>query len=199
MTDHRPSTRRLRPYAARPRYRRASLRCYARRVRVVGIDLGERRIGVAVSDASGTLARPLKTIERGASDADAVERLYATIADLAAEDEVGSVVVGLPVRLDGSASPQTLRVNAMVTLLSNRLTVPVMTQDERLSSREAEERLSVREKDWRKRKAKLDAAAAAVILQDYLDAANASSHERQEGRAARGQSRGQSDNGGDTE
>ena len=111
-------------------------------MRVVGIDLGERRIGVAVSDASGTLARPLKTIERGASDADAVERLYATIADLAAEDEVGSVVVGLPVRLDGSASPQTLRVSAMVTMLSNRLAVPVITQDERLSSREAEERLS---------------------------------------------------------
>jgi len=144
-------------------------------MRVVGIDLGERRIGVAVSDASGTLARPLKTIERGASDADAIERLQAMIADL---DEVGSVVVGLPTRLDGSSSPQTVRINAMVTLLSNRLKVPVVTQDERLSSREAEERLSVREKDWRKRKAKLDAAAAAVILQDYLD----SEGQRAEGR-----------------
>jgi putative Holliday junction resolvase len=151
-------------------------------VRVVGIDLGERRIGVAVSDASGTLARPLKTIERDASDADAVERLYNAIADLAAEDEVGSVVVGLPVRLDGSASPQTLRVNAMVAMLSNRLTVPVLTQDERLSSREAEERLAVREKDWRKRKAKLDAAAAAVILQDYLDAHALTAQKSQRGR-----------------
>ena len=139
-------------------------------VRVVGIDLGERRIGVAVSDASGTLARPLKTIERGASDAEAVERLQAVIAELAAEDEVGSVVVGLPMRLDGSPNRQTQRVGTMVTLLSARLAVPVFTQDERLSSREAEERLSLREKDWRKRKAKLDAAAAAVILQDYLDA-----------------------------
>jgi putative Holliday junction resolvase len=139
-------------------------------VRVVGIDLGERRIGVAVSDPSGTLARPLKTIERGASDADAIERLDAMIAELAAEDGVGSVVVGLPMRLDGTHSPQTLRVGTMVTLLSARLAVPVFTQDERLSSREAEERLSHREKDWRKRKAKLDAAAAAVILQDYLDA-----------------------------
>ena len=148
----------------------AGPRCYSRVVRVIGIDLGERRIGVAVSDASGTLARPLKTIDRGATDADAVERLLAMIAELAAQDEVGSVVVGLPTRLDGSPSPQTLRTNAMVTLLSARLPVPVFTQDERLSSREAEERLSVREKDWRKRKAKLDAAAAAVILQDYLDA-----------------------------
>jgi putative Holliday junction resolvase len=138
-------------------------------VRVVGIDLGERRIGVAVSDPSGTLARPLKTIERGGSDAEAVETLSAMIAELAAEDEVGSVVVGLPARLDGTPSPQTLRIGAMVTLLSARLAIPVFTQDERLSSREAEERLALREKDWRKRKAKLDAAAAAVILQDFLD------------------------------
>lgn len=143
-------------------------------MRVVGIDLGERRIGVAVSDASGTLARPLTTIERGASDADAVERLHAMIVELTAEDEVGSVVVGLPTRLDGSPNRQTLRVGTMVTLLSARLTVPVFTYDERLSSREAEERLSIREKDWRKRKAKLDAAAAAVILQDYLDARSSS-------------------------
>jgi putative Holliday junction resolvase len=139
-------------------------------VRVVGIDLGERRIGVAVSDASGTLARPLKTIERGSSDPEAVERLNTLVAHLAAEEGVGSVVVGVPTRLDGSSSPQTVRVKAMVARLAARLTIPVVMQDERLSSREAEERLSVREKDWRKRKAKLDAAAAAVILQDYLDA-----------------------------
>jgi putative Holliday junction resolvase len=139
-------------------------------VRVVGIDLGERRIGVAVSDASATLARPLKTIERGASDAEAIERLHALIDALAAEDDVASVVVGLPSRLDGSPNRQTERVGTMVTMLAARLSVPVFTQDERLSSREAEERLSLREKDWRKRKAKLDAAAAAVILQDFLDA-----------------------------
>ena len=135
----------------------------------MGLDLGERRIGVAVSDTSGTLARPLTTIERGSSDADAVERLHGLIAELAAEDEIDAVVVGLPTRLDGSAHRQTERVGTMVALLSARLTIPVFTCDERLSSREAEERLSVREKDWRKRKAKLDAAAAAVILQDYLD------------------------------
>ena len=146
----------------------------------MGIDLGERRIGVAISDASGTLARPLKTIQRGISDADAVEQLRAMIEEISAEDEVGSVVVGLPKRLDGSPNPQTLRVGTMVTLLSARLALPIYTQDERLSSREAEERLSLREKDWRKRKAKLDAAAAAVILQDYLDARK-SSREREQG------------------
>ena len=138
-------------------------------MRTVGLDLGERRIGVAVSDPSGTLARPLTAIKRGASDPEAVDRIHAIVSELAAEDEVDSVVVGLPRRLDGSSSPQTVRATAMVSLLSARLTIPVVTQDERLSSREAEERLAVREKDWRKRKEKLDAAAAAVILQDYLD------------------------------
>jgi putative holliday junction resolvase len=161
--DHRPSMR------------------YSRPVRVVGFDFGERRIGVAVSDASGTLARPLKTIQRGPSDAEAIERLHATIEELAAEDAIGSVVVGLPTRLDGSPNRQTARIGAMVTLLSARLAVPVFTQDERLSSHEAEERLSLGEKDWRKRKAKLDAAAAAVILQDYLDARTLTG-QREEGR-----------------
>ena len=137
---------------------------------MVGLDLGERRIGVAVSDASGTLARPLKTIVRSSSDADAVDQLHALITEVAGEDGVGSVVVGMPSRLDGSPSPQSLRVGQMVSLLAARLAMPVFTQDERLSSHEADERLSLREKDWRKRKAKLDAAAAAVILQDFLDA-----------------------------
>jgi putative Holliday junction resolvase len=149
-------------------------------VRVIGIDFGERRIGVAVSDATGTLARPLKTIERGISDDEAIEAVHGIVADLASEDAVGAIVVGLPAHLDGTPSPQTARVTTMIARLTARLTLPVFTQDERLSSREAEERLSLREKDWRKRKAKLDAAAAAVILQDYLDA-RALSAKKQEG------------------
>ena len=140
-------------------------------MRILGIDLGERRIGLAVSDASGTLARPLKTIERGRGDADALAQLRGVIAELDAEDSIGSIVVGLPRRLDGSSTDQTARVERMVTLLSKTISLPVYTQDERLSSHEAESRLAVRERDWRKRKAKLDAAAAAVILQDFLDAA----------------------------
>lgn len=139
-------------------------------VRIIGIDLGERRIGVAVSDPTATLARPLKTIKRGTSDADAVELLRATIAQLADEEEVGGIVIGLPTRLDGTDNLQTPRVKKMIALLSALVTIPVAIQDERLSSHEAEERLSLSEKDWRKRKARLDAAAAAVILQDYLDA-----------------------------
>ena len=139
-------------------------------MRIVGIDLGERRIGLAVSDPTATLARPLKTLERGASDAAAVALLRSTIAELDAEEAVGSVVVGLPKRLDGSPNLQTPRVEKIIAMLTPHLTVPVITQDERLSSHEAESRLAAGEKDWRRRKARLDAAAAAVILQDYLDA-----------------------------
>jgi putative Holliday junction resolvase len=143
--------------------------CYSRHVRVVGIDLGERRIGVAVSDPTATLARPLKTIVRGPSDEAAVDELHAAITELAREDGLECVVVGLPKRLDGSPNRQTPRAEKIAALLAGRLTIPVVTQDERLSSREAEERLALNERDWRRRKARLDAAAAAVILQDYLD------------------------------
>jgi putative Holliday junction resolvase len=139
----------------------------------MGIDLGNRRIGLAISDASATLARPLKTIERGVSDEQAADALRDAVetanAELGGDDAIACLVVGLPTRLDGSANDQTARVQKMVALLSARFTIPVVLQDERLSSHEAEERLQLREKDWRKRKARLDAAAAAVILQDYLD------------------------------
>lgn len=140
-------------------------------MRVLGIDLGRRRIGLAVSDATRTLARPLRTIERGPSDRRAAADLAAVARQLAGEpDGLAQVVVGLPRRLDGSPTHETAHVLEMVEALRRLLSVPVDTQDERLSSHEAESRLAVGERDWRKRKARLDAAAAAVILQDYLDA-----------------------------
>jgi putative Holliday junction resolvase len=140
-------------------------------VRVLGLDLGRRRIGVAVSDASATLARPLRTIERGPSDRLALRALAALVQALAAEDDgLSAVVVGRPTRLDGAPTEQTALVEQMAEGLRRRVTVPVVFQDERLSSHEADERLASTERDWRARKQKLDAAAAAVILQDYLDA-----------------------------
>jgi putative Holliday junction resolvase len=140
-------------------------------VRVLGVDFGEKRIGVAISDPTGTLARPLKTIVRTGSDIDAVELLRATITDLSNEEDIRCIVFGLPTRLDGTDNLETPRVKTVIRLLSAQLTIPIVTQDERLSSHEAEQRLSLGERDWRKRKEKLDAAAAAVILQDYLDRA----------------------------
>jgi putative Holliday junction resolvase len=141
-------------------------------MRVVGIDLGERRVGVAISDATRTLARPVKVLTRPASDDQALGLVAAEIQRLGTEEEEGieSIVLGLPTRLDGTPNDMTPRVRAFGDALRAATGLPVVLQDERLSSREAESRLALREKSWRARKRKLDAAAAAVILQDYLDA-----------------------------
>ena len=139
-------------------------------MRIVGLDVGERRIGVAVSDATRTLARPLGVLQASVLEEDAPRVAAAEVARLAGEEDgVVSIVVGLPAHLDGSASPMTPRVRRFAAELGRLTDLPFTLQDERLTSREAESRLAVREKDWRARKAKLDAAAAAIILQDYLD------------------------------
>ena len=149
------------------------MNCYHSAVRVLGIDYGARRVGLAVSDPTGLLARPLKTLDRGAlaGEAALVEAVLTAVAEVSTDDEpLAAIVVGLPRRLDGSPNDQTPKVEAFVTRLAGRTSLPIVLQDERLTSREAESRLAVKEKDWRRRKQMLDAASAAVILQDYLDA-----------------------------
>lgn len=136
-------------------------------MRVLGVDVGLRRIGLAMSDASGLLASPWKTIEATAKPATDAERIASAVANV--EDGVQAIVIGHPRRLDGSPTELTAHVEAVAADLRRRVQVPVILQDERLTSREAEALLAEREKDWRKRKTKLDAAAAAVLLQDYLD------------------------------
>ena len=141
--------------------------------RILAIDVGARRVGLAISDASRTLARPLETIVV-ASPADAVERVARRLAQLDVDDDgIVTIVVGMPSRLDGTPSEQTAQVRAFIALLQARISTPIVTEDERLTSREAESRLAVREKDWRKRKVQLDAVAASVFLQDYLDRTSA--------------------------
>jgi putative Holliday junction resolvase len=138
-------------------------------MRVLGVDVGARRVGLAVSDPSGTIARPLSTLQV-TSDANAVELVAQEVVRLQSEDAgLTAVVVGMPTRLDGGPTGQTAHVSAFLTALRSRIPLPVVTEDERLSSVEAESRLALRHRDWRDRKAVLDAAAAAVILQDYLD------------------------------
>ena len=138
--------------------------------RVVGFDVGERRIGVAVSDASRTLARPLATLTVSGLDQSALDAAAEQVARLSAEDDaISHLVVGLPRRLDGTPTDLTPRAERFARDLAERTRLPVSLQDERLSSREAESRLAIRQKDWRVRKQRLDAAAAAVILQDFLD------------------------------
>ena len=139
-------------------------------MRALGVDYGRKRVGLALSDATGMLARPWKTLAVAGLDRQAGE-LAREIEVLSAEpDGLGVIVMGLPRRLSGEPNEQTAAVRALADRLGRNTAVPIVLQDERLSSHEAEALLSRREKDWRKRKPLLDAAAAAVILQDYLDA-----------------------------
>jgi putative holliday junction resolvase len=138
-------------------------------MRALGIDVGQRRIGLAISDATRTLARPLETI--AVKDArEAIELVGRAIDRLASEDDgLETIVVGVPARLDGTPTTTTAQVEAFVAALKARTAIAVVTEGERMTSREAESRLARRERDWRKRKTIIDAAAAAIILQDYLD------------------------------
>ena len=143
-------------------------------MRIVCFDVGERRIGVAISDPSGTLARAVGRLDIVDLQGDAHRLAAAEIARLASEgdaegDSVSAIVVGLPRHLDGSPNRMTARVTTFAAELGRLTGLPVTLQDERLTSHEAESRLAIAEKDWRARKKRLDEVAASIILQDYLD------------------------------
>lgn len=141
-------------------------------MRVLGIDFGLRRIGLALSDESATLARPWKTVAAGTTpqaSASAIATLVSELGDTADLSDLAHIVVGLPKRLSGEETDQTRAARDFARSLQEATGLPVHTQDERLSSHEADRLLAEQERDWRQRKKKLDAAAAAVILQDYLD------------------------------
>ncbi len=135
--------------------------------------MGERRIGVALSDPGGVIAFPQAIIQRQADDRDTEE-----VAGLVAELDAGGVVVGLPRSLSGGTGPQAEKVLAFTAVLKEKLGVPVHTYDERLSTVVAERRLRETGKGGRKGrgapKRYLDADAAAIILQGYLDRQKAS-------------------------
>lgn len=138
-------------------------------MRVVALDPGRRRTGVALSDASATLATPHGVI-RGTSLRTQWPELVALLTRLVGEDDgLSAIVVGVPVRLDGSSTDLTDEARGLAARLARRFGLTVVEWDERLTSVDAEARLALTERDWRKRKDKLDAAAAAVLLQDYLD------------------------------
>jgi putative Holliday junction resolvase len=142
-------------------------------MRMLGVDAGRRRIGLAVSDDSATLARPWQTLEAGATAAVSADRIVAIIdrerRQTLDDFVLAGIVVGLPRRLDGSDTHGTASARALASALEARTGLPVRLQDERLTSREAESLLARREPDWRERKKLIDAAAAAIVLQDYLD------------------------------
>jgi putative Holliday junction resolvase len=142
--------------------------------RVLAVDIGRKRTGLAISDPTRTLATPFGVITAQPPLGDVVR----TAGQLQAEaDGLAAIVVGRPLRLDGSPTDLTGDVDAFVERLRTRVALPVFVQDERLTSVEAEARLAAREPDWRRRKARLDSVAAAVLLQDFLDAAAGATRE----------------------
>jgi putative Holliday junction resolvase len=132
------------------------------------LDVGERRVGVAISDPIGVVARPLRALVRGSREED-----FAAIADLVTDHDVGLVVVGRPLSLDGTEGPQARRVARYAEALAARIPVPVASWDERFTTAAAEEILRRRRSEKERRRARsggeLDAIAAAVMLQSYLD------------------------------
>ena len=131
-------------------------------MRLMALDLGERRIGVAVSDPSRVLARGIEVIERRS-----VEKDLEAIGHLAEEYEVEAIVVGFPRRLDGTAGEEAKKAEAFAAQIEAHLELPVILWDERLSTVRAARALA--EGGKRKRRLGIDAVAAVVILQDYLD------------------------------
>ncbi len=139
--------------------------------RILGVDLGARRIGLAVSDPSGTLASPHGTLERSSDPAEDRRRLVAT----AREVEADRIVVGLPRSLDGKTGPAARAALAEVEEL-RRIAGPeivVATHDERFSTVSAQRQLAEAGVRARRRKAVIDQTAAAVILQSYLESTEA--------------------------
>ncbi len=132
--------------------------------RLLGLDVGDVRIGVALSDPMGILASPVTIIERRKGGLD-----YDAILELARANEVEQIVVGLPLSMDGGMGSQAEKTAVFTEELRRRSPIPVVYQDERLSTVEA--RRMVREARKPARTERYDAAAAALILQEYLDAA----------------------------
>ena len=130
----------------------------------MGLDVGDRNIGVAVSDALLLTAQGRTTLRRSTLEAD-LHHLRQT----AVENEVERIVVGNPLHMGGQASRQSKKVARFATKLSKTLGLPVILWDERLTSFAAEQHLEEAGLKWRERKKHVDKIAAMFILQDYLD------------------------------
>ena len=134
-------------------------------MRVIGLDVGDKTIGVAMSDELGITAIPVTVISRTGS----LKREIGEIRRLAEENGVGRIVVGMPFMLDGTKGIQAQKVEAFVEELRRRLKVPIVTWDERLTTSEVERILIASGQSRMKRKKVIDKMAAAVMLRSYMD------------------------------
>ena len=136
-------------------------------MRLMGLDLGALTLGVALSDTTGTLATGLETIRR-----DSENRLRATfrrLEEICRDNEVTLIVLGLPLSMDGRIGERAEKTLAFAEKLRVRLGLPVVTQDERLTSVEAEQIMAEQGFDRKEIKKNVDTLAAEIILQDYLN------------------------------
>jgi putative holliday junction resolvase len=132
--------------------------------RILGLDVGSVRIGVALSDPMGIVAQPFEVIDRRATEP------LTRIAEIISENGVERVVIGRPLRLSGEAGPAVLAIEAFVAELEGKVAVPLELWDERLSTAQAERAMIEGGARREKRRQNIDKVAAAIILQSYLDA-----------------------------
>ena len=133
-------------------------------MRAMGIDVGSRRIGVAVSDALGSLAAPWRAVRVARGEE------FAELAAMTREREIEIIVIGLPTSLDGTEGPQAKTVRAFARRLAARVgDLPMTFADERFTTAEAERMMIARRMSREERRARIDAAAAAIMLQGWLD------------------------------
>ena len=137
---------------------------YNKIMKAMGIDFGMARIGIALSDDTKFLASPFITYKRKNEEED-----ITYFINLIKEKQVDEIVCGLPYNMAGEEQEIAQRTRDFMAKISERLNIDINFVDERLSSSIAEDILKQSIKDWKKRKEKLDAMAASVILQDYLD------------------------------
>lgn len=135
-------------------------------MRALGLDLGERRVGVAVCDSAGTVATPVETLVRSGDPG----RDLQAVADQVSEWQAEIVVVGLPISLDGTEGPAAVAARAEIDRLERLLKVPVVSYDERLTTVIAERSLMEQQMKGPQRRGVVDQVAAAVMLQSWLDA-----------------------------
>jgi putative holliday junction resolvase len=140
--------------------------CQTAAMRILALDHGTKRIGVAVSDETRTIAQPLEYIP-AEPFAEFLERLKKILAD----KEVDCLLIGMPRNMDGSYGPAAQKVEAFIAVLKSAVAVPIKTWDERLTSTMAQRAMIQGNVRRDQRKEKVDALAAAILLQSYLDVA----------------------------
>jgi putative Holliday junction resolvase len=133
-------------------------------MRILALDHGSKRIGIAVSDELKVIAQPLEFVS-----AEPFADVLARLSELVRDKEVELILVGMPRNMDGSYGPAALKVQDFIAALKGALTVPIRTWDERLTSAQANRVLIQGNVRRDKRKEKVDKMAAAILLQSYLD------------------------------